>query len=155
MMSEPMQLWTLLFGAATIFLVLVQVAILGGLVWAFRLFQSEYRKIQRSFEAEGIDPRQVVSDIRRTVTAVEKAATKATQLADSASEVMAKAHQTVDRIDSSLDSVVDSVGRARASIQHGFDAPVQEYRAITAALRCALGVLRRHPQPQLFTDVRR
>lgn len=154
-MSEPMQFWTLLFGAATVFLILVQVAMLDGLFWAFRLFQSEYRKVQQSLKAEGIDARQLVSDLHRTIVVAETAAAKTIELASAASGVIAKAHKTVDRVDSSLHGVLNSVGRARTSVQRSLGAPAHEYRAIRAAVKCALAVLHCNPQPELFTGARR
>jgi hypothetical protein len=154
-MSEGMQAWTLFFGAATLFLILVQVAILGGLLWALRLIQSTYSDIQQSLKAEGLDSRQLVSDLHRMLVTVERAATKTAELADSAGEVIAKTKKTVDQVEASLDSAADSIGHARSTIQRGLAAPLQEYRAIIAAVRCGLGALRRHSQSELLTNARR
>jgi len=143
-MNGAMQVWTLFFGAATLFLILVQIAILGGMLWAFLRLRAAAKKYRGFLEAEGVEPRQLIVESYRALKAAEAAAVKAAKAPETADEMISEVRERIHRIEGSMDRVVHSIEHTRDSIQHNLAAPFQEYRAVSAAVRTALNVLR-HP----------
>jgi hypothetical protein len=143
-MSGTMQVWTLCFGAATIFLILVQVAILGGMLWGFQRFRATAKKFRHIMDAEGIEPHQFIANSYRALKTAEETAAKAAQAADSVNELITEARERIHRIETSVDHVKESIERTRENIQNSLSVPFHEYRAVSAAVRTALNVLRNH-----------
>jgi hypothetical protein len=140
-MSDAMQVWTMFFGAATLFLILVQVAILAGLLWAFQSLRTASKKVSRLLEAEGIDPSHLVTDSYHALKSAEVAAEKAAQAAESVNQLIIETRSRIDRIEKAFQNWSDSMQDARLILRRNLARPIQEYRAITAAVRGLMNFL--------------
>jgi len=140
-MSDAMQVWTMFFGAATLFLILVQMTILAGLLWAFQQLRAASKTVGRLLKAEGLDPSHLVADSYHALKSAEAAAEKAAQAAESVNQLILETRSRIDRVEQGLRNWSDSMQDARLTLRRNLARPAQEYRAMRAAVRALMNFL--------------
>ena len=140
-MSHSAEAWVIVLAAATAMLVLIQVAILGGILYLSVRGLREWRAVRARLQQDGVDAYQIVGRAYRLLEDADQAVHACLEVSASANTLIAKSTEILDGAEETVSSVRGFVRSKLARVYREVTEPVHELRAMAAGIRSVVGAL--------------